>query len=214
MFRLIFLTFYGEERLTPRSQAHLHESPPVDDRPARRPGRSSRSWPATSACRPSWASGPISSAASSSRSSGPGREQASRPATEWLLILASTSRRPPGHRAGLVFSIRSPPRCPAGWPPRFPWLHRLLCDKYYVDEIYDAVFVRPLVRGSELVYRALRPRGHRRRRQRRRPPRPASPAGPERLSRPGLIKDYALAFLLGVVVFLGLILLGYEHRRC
>jgi NADH-quinone oxidoreductase subunit L len=28
-FRLIFVTFYGEERLTEESKAHLHESPPV-----------------------------------------------------------------------------------------------------------------------------------------------------------------------------------------
>ena len=29
MFRLIFLTFFGEERLDPHAKAHLHESPPV-----------------------------------------------------------------------------------------------------------------------------------------------------------------------------------------
>ncbi len=32
---------------------------------------------------------------------------------------------------------------------RFAGLHRLLLNKYYVDEIYDAAIVRPLTRGSE-----------------------------------------------------------------
>jgi NADH-quinone oxidoreductase subunit L len=30
------------------------------------------------------------------------------------------------------------------WSARFPWAQRLLEHKYYFDEIYDAVFVRPM----------------------------------------------------------------------
>jgi NADH-quinone oxidoreductase subunit L len=32
---------------------------------------------------------------------------------------------------------------------RFAWLHRLLLNKYYVDEIYDAAIVQPITRTSE-----------------------------------------------------------------
>jgi NADH-quinone oxidoreductase subunit L len=74
-----------------------------------------------------------------------------------------------------------------------------------VDELYGAVFVRPLVQGSESVYRrfdlkvidgAIN----------------ASAAATGALGKglallqSGFIKDYGLAFLLGLVVILGALL--------
>jgi NADH-quinone oxidoreductase subunit L len=48
------------------------------------------------------------------------------------------------------------PEVPARLAARFAALYRLLLNKYYVDEIYDAVIVRPLVRISDAVlYRAI-----------------------------------------------------------
>jgi NADH-quinone oxidoreductase subunit L len=40
---------------------------------------------------------------------------------------------------------------PARLASRFPTLHTLLANKYYVDELYDALIVRPLVRFSDAV---------------------------------------------------------------
>jgi NADH-quinone oxidoreductase subunit L len=34
-------------------------------------------------------------------------------------------------------------------------LHRLLANKYYVDEIYDAVIVQPIKHGSSLLWRGI-----------------------------------------------------------
>jgi NADH:ubiquinone oxidoreductase subunit 5 (subunit L)/multisubunit Na+/H+ antiporter MnhA subunit len=85
-------------------------------------------------------------------------------------------------------------------------LYRLLLGKYYVDEAYDAVIVRPLVRGSAWVYRnfdlkvidgALNGTAATAR---------AAGRGLSVLQS-GLVRDYALAFLLGAIVFLGVLLL-------
>ena len=40
------------------------------------------------------------------------------------------------------------PQVPASLAARFPGLHRLLLNKYYVDEIYDAAIVHPIERAS------------------------------------------------------------------
>jgi NADH-quinone oxidoreductase subunit L len=40
------------------------------------------------------------------------------------------------------------PRIPASLATQFPGLHRLLLNKYYVDEIYDATIVHPIERAS------------------------------------------------------------------
>jgi NADH-quinone oxidoreductase subunit L len=89
---------------------------------------------------------------------------------------------------------------------RFPGVYRLLVGKYFVDEVYDAVVVRPLVRGAELIYHhfdlkvidgAL--------------DRSAAAAGLAgrglNVLQSGLVRDYALAFLIGAIIFLGFLLL-------
>ncbi|MCX6573368.1 MAG: NADH-quinone oxidoreductase subunit L, partial [Candidatus Aminicenantes bacterium] len=78
--------------------------------------------------------------------------------------------------------------------------------KYYVDEAYDAAVVRPLVRGSDWVYRhfdlrviddALNNTAA-----------AARSAGRGlNLLQSGLVRDYALAFLLGAILFLGFLLI-------
>jgi len=84
-------------------------------------------------------------------------------------------------------------------------LYRLLYNKYYVDEIYNAAFVKPLVRGSQAVYDNFDLRvidgtidGT------------AAATGFAgrvlSLFQSGLVKDYALIVLLGVAVFLGYLL--------
>ena len=41
------------------------------------------------------------------------------------------------------------PQIPASLAAQFPGLHRLLLNKYYVDEIYDAAIVHPIQRGLD-----------------------------------------------------------------
>ena len=82
-------------------------------------------------------------------------------------------------------------------------MHTLLLNKYYVDEIYDAAIVEPIVivsRGGALEGR--RRDNHRRRRERRGLGRLAG-AGLLRRLQTGSVRVYAASFLLGVVMVLG-----------
>jgi NADH-quinone oxidoreductase subunit L len=124
--------------------------------------------------------------------------------TEIGLTLAATVSALLGIGLAYLFYRRAP-GAPAGLARRFPGLYRLLVGKYYLDEAYDAAVVRPLVRGSEWVYRhfdlgvidgALDGAAG-----------AAGSAGRGlNLLQSGLLRDYALAFLLGAIIFLGFLL--------
>jgi NADH-quinone oxidoreductase subunit L len=124
--------------------------------------------------------------------------------TEWLLILASTVVAITGIFIAYIFYIKKP-TLPHNLAARFPGPYRLLVNKYYIDEAYNAVFVQPTIKGSELVYRHFDLKvidgavnGT------------ATTAGffGKILSylQTGLIKDYALAIILGAVILLGYLL--------
>jgi NADH-quinone oxidoreductase subunit L len=89
---------------------------------------------------------------------------------------------------------------------RLPWVYKLLSGKYFVDEIYDAVVVTPVVKGSEkLLWRIVdvglidwsvnavaRATG--------------AVGRTLRLVQTGVTQSYALIFLVGIVAILGWIL--------
>jgi NADH-quinone oxidoreductase subunit L len=202
MFRLVFLTFFGEERLEPEAKAHLHESPKV------------MTIPLAILAFFSITAGyvglpivlgenvnlfdrflePVIHAHHAHLSLG----------TEWLLILASVVVALFGiFLAYLLY--RKKPAVPHNLVARFPWLYKLLYNKYYVDEIYNASIVNPMLKGSETVYKHFDLKvidgainGS------------ASTANflGKMLSflQTGLIKDYALVFLLGAIILLGYLL--------
>jgi NADH-quinone oxidoreductase subunit L len=202
MFRLVFLTFFGESRLSEEAKRHLQEPPGI------------MTIPLIILAVLSALAGFIGLPAVVGEKAdlfGRFLEPVVRAvmapfpaAVEWNLILVSTAAAVGGLFIAYLFYIRYP-LMPGRLAARVPWIYRVLIDKYYVDELYDAVIVRPAVRASELVYAhfdlkvidgALNGS--------------ASAAnlaglGFSRLQT-GLIKDYALAFLLGVVLFLGFIL--------
>jgi NADH-quinone oxidoreductase subunit L len=92
------------------------------------------------------------------------------------------------------------------WVARFPAVHRLLVNKYYVDEIYDRLVVRPLAalsRGFWKIVDSILIDG-------------AINAGAwlteltgevGRLSTTGNVRNYALYFFLGVIVLFGWLIL-------
>jgi NADH-quinone oxidoreductase subunit L len=204
MFRLVFLTFHGPERLTPEAKAHLHESP------------SSMTVPLAVLAGLAALGGWIGLPAVLGQKADflrrflapvipPAHAAHMNALTEWSLILASTAAAALGIVLAWLFYRRSP-AIPAKLAAWFPGVHKLLLNKYFVDEIYGAVFVRPLVRGSEIVYRrfdlavidgVVEGTG----------------SAAEKIGRwaaalqTGRIKDYALGFLLGAAAFLGLVLL-------
>jgi len=204
MFRLIFLTFFGQERLDSHAKAHLHESPRV------------MTVPLVILAFFSVVAGYVGLPVVLGEKANlftrflepvikPGQAARLAMNTEWLLILISVAVALCGIYIAYVFYLRSP-KIPQVLVSRWPRVYKLLYNKYYVDEIYNAVFVNPLVKGSEAVYDnfdlkvidgtingAARATGF----------------SGKVLSflQSGLVKDYALAMLLGIILFLGYLLL-------
>jgi len=204
MFRLVFLVFHGRERLTPEARAHLRESPP------------SMTWPLLILSGLAAAAGWIGLPSFL----GPRADLLGRflapvvppahaahggPAAEVPLILAAVAAAGLGiGLAWLMYSLR--PGLPGILAARLPWLHKVLLRKYGVDELYDAVLVRPLIGSAEFIHRrfdlavidgAVNGAGA-----------AAGLAGRWAAAlQSGRITDYALGFLLGAIVFLGLIIL-------
>ena len=204
MFRLIYMTFYGETR-TPQDAAsgHIHESPPIMAVPL--------VILAVLSALAGFAGLPVLFGEKANvfgrflESAFAGTIHHLSSATEVLLVLAATASALIGIALAFVF-YRREPGLPDRMSRRFPGIHRLLVDKYYVDEAYDAVVVRPLILGAEMVYAhfdlkvvdgALNGSAA------------AANLTGKRLNllQSGLLRDYALAFLIGVIVFLGVLLL-------
>jgi len=203
MFRLIFLTFHGPERLNPGAKHHLHESPKVMTIPLAILAFFSIiagyiGLPVVLGKKVNLFQNflePVIKPASESHLS---------ISMEWTLILISVVVALLGIYIAYVFYLKKP-AIPHDIVRRFPGVYKLLYNKYYVDEIYNAVIVNPLVKGSEIVYDHFdlavidgAINGS------------ASATGffGRLLStlQTGFVKDYALVFLLGAVIILGILL--------
>jgi NADH-quinone oxidoreductase subunit L len=204
MFRLVFLVFYGEERLGDGVRGHVHESPSVMTTPLLILAFFSAAagyvgLPVVLGERADLIGRFLEPALIS-----PEKHHLAG-GTEWLLLLISAGLAVTGILIAYTFYIKRP-QLPAAAAARFPKVYKLLVNKYYVDEAYAAVLLKPAERGAEAVYRnfdlkvidgaldgsaaAAREAG--------------KLAG--RLQS-GLVKDYVLAFLAGAILFLGVLLL-------
>ncbi|MEN6559715.1 MAG: NADH-quinone oxidoreductase subunit L [Acidobacteriota bacterium] len=203
MFRLVYLTFYGEARTDPAPARPIHEPPRAMTVPL--------VILAVLSAVAGFAGLPV---LAGGRADLFGRflEGVLAPAgprpylsTEITLSLAATLSALLG--IALAFHLyRRSPEIPAAMARRFPGAYRLLVNNCYIDEAYEAVVVRPLVRGAGWAYRnfdlgvidgALSGSAS-----------AADLAGKGLNSlQSGLLRDYALAFLLGAVIFLGVLLI-------
>ncbi len=204
MFRLVILAFHGPERLAPEAAARVRESP------------ASMTWPLLILSGFAIAAGWIGLPAFLGRKADlfgrylapvvpPAPADAGGAAVEAALALAAVAASGLGLGLAWLFSVRDP-RIPAALAARLPGWRRILLAKYGVDELYEAVLIRPLIGASRLVYRrfdlsvidaALHRTG-------------AAAGWAGRLTaglHSGRITDYALGFLLGAILFLGCILL-------
>jgi NADH-quinone oxidoreductase subunit L len=139
MFRLLFLTFYGECRADEHVRHHLHESPP------------SMLIPLIVLALLSVVGGwvglplhilwgdrfgeflaPVFGGHTLPHLTG---------STEVILMAASVGAALIGFSLALVMYVFRP-TLPQQWTQSVPALYRLVLNKYYVDEIYDAAFVR------------------------------------------------------------------------
>ncbi|HXK59762.1 MAG TPA: NADH-quinone oxidoreductase subunit L [Acidobacteriota bacterium] len=143
MFRLMFLTFYGQERIEPEVKAHLHESPRVMTVPL--VFLAIGSVFAGYLGLPAWLGTnvferflePVFHTAYQAPATAAvhhGHE------TEVLLTVVSVTIALIGIFLAYHFFVRRPDQATA-LQRRFQGVHRLLYNKYYVDEAYDLLFV-------------------------------------------------------------------------
>ena len=140
MFRLIFVTFYGESRVDSDVESHLHESPPV-------------MWvPLAILAIPSaliglllgWG-GHDSWFHHFTKSVFPeAHHEASGNVLVFMIISSVVGL------AGIAFAWRRySKRAPSDEPTGA--FHRLLTNKYYIDEVYNALIVQPIKNGSQFL---------------------------------------------------------------
>ena len=149
MFRALYLTFWGTFRGTEEQRSHLHESPRVMTVPLAvlAVGSVVAGWigiPRLGDWNINWIDGFLSPVVASVHH-GEGHGHHASVGLELLLMAVSVAAALVG--IWLAWRTYGGERGTAGgeaWASRFPFVHRLLENKYYVDEIYDAFIVKPL----------------------------------------------------------------------
>jgi len=152
MFRLLFLTFFGELRAAPEIAHHVHESPPIMTVPLVILAALSivGGWVGLPE---GWLWGPAFGRflAPVTGHSALGEHGAG---VETALMLVATLLAAGGATLAYVFYVRMP-----GLPYLLAWrlkpVYELLVGKYWIDELYDAVVVRPYVALSNLLWRIV-----------------------------------------------------------
>ncbi len=152
MFRLLFLTFFGELRAAPEIAHDVHESPPVMTVPLVILAALSivGGWVGLPE---GWLWGPAFGRflAPVTGHSALGEHGAG---VETALMLVATLLAAGGATLAYVFYVRMP-----GLPYLLAWrlkpVYELLVGKYWIDELYDAVVVRPYVALSNLLWRIV-----------------------------------------------------------
>ena len=203
MFRLVFVTFHGQERIEPEAKKHLHESPP------------SMTIPLMILAFFSIVAGYVGLPVVLGKNADKfghflepvihqSHEAHLSLGAEWGLIGISIVVALSGIFIAAIFYLKKT-EIPYNLVKRFPFIYKLLYNKYYVDEFYDATIVNPMVKGSEFVYKhfdlavidaTVNNTGN------------ITNFFGKILSylQTGLIKDYALIFLLGATILIGFLL--------
>lgn len=145
MFRLLFMTFHGESRVSHHAMEHLHESP------------KNMTLPLTVLAGLSFFGGFLGIPGANALScflapvlGGHGHTETAGHHDAWLpylMMAVSTAIAIAGIFLAYQMYIKKP-GVPQRLAERFRFVHTLLLNKYYVDEIYDALFVNPVKKIS------------------------------------------------------------------
>jgi NADH-quinone oxidoreductase subunit L len=151
MFRLLFLIFFGALRASHEVAHHVHESPPSMTVPLVVLALLSivGGWVGL----PEWAGGSAFARFLEPVTGHPHLEVHD-VTLEVVLMLVSTAVAIGGIAVAYVFYVRDP-ALPARVAERFAPAYQLLAGKYWIDELYDAVIVRPYVRLSNVLWRVV-----------------------------------------------------------
>ncbi|MBZ5592418.1 MAG: NADH-quinone oxidoreductase subunit L [Acidobacteriia bacterium] len=160
MWRLMNMTFYGKSRVAPEVEAHIHESPPTMTIPLSLLALGSflagwigtpKLWGMSGWFRgfeqwlePAFASAAIEAA----------HEGAHDASTEWILMGVSVAFALIG--IGIArYLYHHRPEIPDKVGAALAPMHRVLLNKWYVDELYDFLFVNGFAKGGGLALGAF-----------------------------------------------------------
>ena len=158
MFRLIFMTFFGDSRMDPEVEKHVHESPysmtvPLMLLAVLSVGGGWIGIPEALGGHnyfEAWLA-PVFGHGSGGAAHGGGHHSL---ALEYLLMAGSVGVALFG--IGLAWYLyRARPEVPKEIARKVPGLYDVVLNKYYVDEIYDAAIVRRIVNGSLWLWEAF-----------------------------------------------------------
>jgi NADH-quinone oxidoreductase subunit L len=164
MFRAVYLTFDGTFRGTHEQEHHLHESPPVMTVPLiiLAVGAAVSGWIEIPLLRGgNWFHrflDPVVAAVTAVQGGAttPAGERELGTAVEAMLIVLSVGLAFAGILlARSIYGGAGGAERGLAFEERYPTLHRLLANKWYVDELYDAIVVRPLHGLSWVFYRVV-----------------------------------------------------------
>jgi NADH-quinone oxidoreductase subunit L len=207
MFRLLYMTFHGQSRVKPEAAKHLHESPWVMLAPLY--VLALLAFLGGYVGLPELMGGgawfekflhPVMATVGGHGHEAMVEHEYSH-ATEWLLVLTSVVAALVGILFAYTYYIKNQER-PKHLAMKFKGLYNLLLNKYYIDELYDYVIVKPLyvlalifwkifdarlvdgtINGMAELFGNLSER--------------------LRVLHTGYVRNYALAFLVGVAALLG-----------
>jgi NADH-quinone oxidoreductase subunit L len=162
MFRLVFMTFYGKERMDDNTRAHIHESPKSMTIPLMIlavlsviggfVGVPHIFFGATNYFE-HWLA-PVMAGASQTAASHALAAGGGDTGTEWGLMLVSVALVLVSiYLAYLLYNKRT--EIATSLRERFSLLHKVLLNKYYIDEFYGAIIVRPAVYLSLFLWKVF-----------------------------------------------------------
>ena len=146
MFRLTYLTFYGRSRIDPDVERRVHESPPVMTVPLMiLAGLSVFGGLLGVPPEHGWFHGFLASVAASS---GVVPHEVGGTTLMTLMAVAVGLALSGWIVAHYLYSVK--PETADAWSQRYAGAYRTIVNKYYVDELYDAIFVEPCKRLGRL----------------------------------------------------------------
>ena len=146
MFRLTYLTFYGRSRVDPDVERHVHESPPVMTVPLMiLAGLSIFGGLLGVPPEHGWFHGFLESVATPV---GAVAHEVSGSTLMTLMTVAVGLALSGWVAAHYLYSVK--PKTADDWSQRYAGAYRTILNKYYVDELYDSVFVEPCKRLGRL----------------------------------------------------------------